>query len=131
MKKKCGKCGSEMDLTLRTIFFQKKLEIKNVPVYSCTSCDDHELIKQIKDKVTKLIVHERGSKQKNQVIHFEEYSEFTQLLMLILHEQEYSYSDNKMKTEIEDLIDEFIIGDYADIHYLEEEAHKKLEKLVH
>ncbi|UUZ85779.1 hypothetical protein LJK88_21195 [Paenibacillus sp. P26] len=37
MQKLC-KCGGEMSIRLRTVIYQNKVEIENVPIFTCESC---------------------------------------------------------------------------------------------
>lgn len=54
MQKQC-QCGENMSLKLRTVIFSGKVEIDNVPIYSCQGCSRSEVIPQVKDELTGLI----------------------------------------------------------------------------
>lgn len=72
-------CGNEMMFKLRPVIYSKKVEIRNVPIYSCDQCMRSEVFVGIKPDLTELI-RQLGSKPENQVILFDEFNEFAQLL---------------------------------------------------
>lgn len=41
-------CKQPINLELRTVIFAKKIEVKNVPVFSCMSCSTYEVLKPVK-----------------------------------------------------------------------------------
>ncbi len=54
MKKRC-RCGHAMIVDLRTVIFSNKVEIENVPVYSCPSCTRSEVCTEVKPELTNLL----------------------------------------------------------------------------
>lgn len=48
-------CGEQMALSLRTVIFAKKVNITNVPVYSCSGCGRNDVFHGVKDDVGRLI----------------------------------------------------------------------------
>lgn len=54
MLKMCS-CGEQMALSLRTVIFAKKVNITNVPVYSCAICGRNDVFHGVKDDVGRLI----------------------------------------------------------------------------
>ncbi len=54
MLKICS-CGERMDLSLRTVIFAKKVNITNVPVYSCATCGRNDVFHGVKEDVGRLI----------------------------------------------------------------------------
>ena len=126
MKMEC-KCGSEMDITLRTLYFNKKIEIKNVPVYSCPVCNTNELIQQIKPKI-KTIIKDAAKKSKKQTLYLDKYSELVQLITMVYNEQDHPYEGKSIQHEVIEMLESFLI---EDIESWDEKIHKKIEKLVH
>lgn len=130
MNKNCI-CGSAMEITLRTLYFNKKVEIKNVPVYSCPACHRHEIIEQVKFKIKDLISTHIGAGKKV-TVHFEELSELAQLLMMVREKQEYPFREEWMiQEELEELLESMLVyGTYKDLDW-SEKIHKKIEKMLH
>ncbi|WP_211745354.1 hypothetical protein [Paenibacillus sp. Marseille-Q4541] len=54
MRRWCN-CKQTMNLELRTVIFAKKIEIKNVPVFSCMSCSTYEVLKPVKAHLTEYL----------------------------------------------------------------------------
>lgn len=130
MNKNCI-CGSVMEITLRTLYFNKKVEIKNVPVYSCPTCHRHEIIEQVKYKIKDLISTHIGMGKKV-TVHFEELSELAQLIMMIREKQEYPHREEwKIQEELAELLESMLVhGTYTEMDW-SEKIHKKIEKMLH
>jgi len=129
MKKKCS-CGSEMDITLRTLYFNRKIEIKNVPIYSCTTCGNNELIPPIKEKI-KEVIDDHKNIQRKETVYFEQKSELAQLLILAYHKQDFPYKDEKLQEEIEELLEHLYFNELNKDHGFEQKLHKKIERYMH
>jgi len=126
--KRCNNCDGEIDLTLRTLF-SKTLIIKNVPVYSCDSCSTNEVAVQDKKKLKKIIFSE--IKRKENIILFEKYSEFAQLLLIALNKQAHPISDNNVNDEIMKLLEYYNTDQIEQEMNGDDEIHKGIYKLVH
>lgn len=48
-------CKQPMNLELRTVIFAKKIEVKNVPIFSCMSCSTYEVLKPIKTHLSEYL----------------------------------------------------------------------------
>ena len=70
MQKYC-KCGRTMNLRLRTVIYQNKVDIENVPIYSCEDCGRSEVVPHVKPELTCLI-GKLGSKPEKQQFFFHE-----------------------------------------------------------
>lgn len=127
---KICKCGSEMEITLRTLYFNKKIEIKNVPVYSCSSCSANELMQQVKPKV-RTIIKDAVKKSKKQTLYLDKYSELVQLITMLYNEQDHPYKGKSIHGEVEELLEAFLIEDSLEEKHLDEQIHQKIEKMVH
>lgn len=44
-----------MNLRLRTVIYQSKVDIENVPIYSCEGCGRSEVVPHVKPELTGLI----------------------------------------------------------------------------
>ncbi len=95
MFKQC-ECGFEMDLTLRRLVFQKKIEITNVPVYTCSYCGKQEIVDLVKNDFSILLAELNRGKRENMVkerISFSEYSAVAKLL------EEYKKENKEFREE--------------------------------
>ncbi len=121
-------CGKDMEVTLRTLYF-KKLEIRNVPVYSCPTCQHNELFHQVKKKIQEIVYDNRNTIKK-QTIYFEQVSELANLLMMTFHKQDYPFKEaESLQMELEEILEEALYNDKDDM--LDKQLHKKIEKLLH
>jgi len=127
--KKCSNCSSEMDLTLRTLYLKKKIEIKNVPVYSCNYCEENIIVEQIEGKVKK-VIEEKKEETRKQIIEFERYSEFAQLLIMLYNKQKHS-DEKRIEKEIERLLEKYAIDHSLEQDIFEQVVHKKITKMLH
>ncbi|MVO99271.1 hypothetical protein EDM21_06970 [Paenibacillus sp. N10] len=89
MKKRCF-CGQSVHLCLRTVVFQQKVEIENVPIYSCESCGKSGVYASVKPKVTELI-GQLGPEPDKQIVRFEDVSEVACLIVRLAHSSEDGY----------------------------------------
>lgn len=81
MQKHC-KCGQAMSIRLRTVIYQNKVEIENVPVYTCEACNRSEVFPGVKPELTELI-GDLGSIPDKKRLQFEEMSELAHLMMAV------------------------------------------------
>jgi hypothetical protein len=78
MFKKCN-CGQTMDIRLRTIIYSQKVEIDNVPIYTCEDCFHTEILTGVKADLAQLI-KELGGQPHIQKIDFHELNEWAFLI---------------------------------------------------
>lgn len=78
MLKSCS-CGQQMELSLRTVIFAKKVNITNVPVYSCAVCGRNDVFHGVKDDVGRLI-SQLGTVSDSRSIPFDQIHEWAGLL---------------------------------------------------
>lgn len=69
-----------MNIRLRTVIYSGKVEIDNVPVYSCPACSRSEVFPEVKEDLTGLI-GKLGAKPARQSLPFNECSEWADLLL--------------------------------------------------
>ncbi|MHC2182086.1 hypothetical protein ACVLD2_003159 [Paenibacillus sp. PvR052] len=81
LQKQC-KCGEHMGIRLRTVIYQNKVEIENVPIFSCEACSRSEVFPGVKPELTGLI-GTLGSKPGKQHLQFEEVSEVAHLMVKV------------------------------------------------
>lgn len=78
MQKRCH-CGEVMMMKLRTVIYSGKVEIDNVPIFSCASCNRSEVIPEVKPDLTGLIA-KLGADPGKQSLSFNECNEWADLL---------------------------------------------------
>jgi hypothetical protein len=81
LQKQC-KCGKTMTIRLRTVIYSGKVEIENVPVFSCNDCNSSEVFQGAKPDLTYLI-GTLGSKPEKQQLPFQEYNELAHLMYMV------------------------------------------------
>ncbi|REK76345.1 hypothetical protein [Paenibacillus paeoniae] len=79
MRKTCH-CGDTMTMKLRTVIYSGKVEIDNVPIFSCTSCSRSEVIPEVKPDLTGLIA-QLGAEPDKCTFLFNECNEWADLLV--------------------------------------------------
>ncbi|WP_188892941.1 hypothetical protein [Paenibacillus radicis (ex Gao et al. 2016)] len=79
MQKRCH-CGDIMKMKLRTVIYSGKVEIDNVPIYSCSSCSRSEVFPEVKPDLTGLIA-QLGATPSKQTFLFNECNEWADLLV--------------------------------------------------
>nr|WP_138751724.1 hypothetical protein [Paenibacillus sinopodophylli] len=79
MYKSCH-CGDIMKMKLRTVIYSGKVEIDNVPIYSCTTCNRSEVFPEVKPDLTGLI-SQLGAQPDKQTFLFNECNEWANLLV--------------------------------------------------
>lgn len=109
MHKLCH-CGREMNLCLRTVIYQNKVDIENVPVYTCDSCQRSEVLPSVKPELTGLI-GKLGSKPGKQQLLFDELSEIAYLMRKVSEKEHQSESVERIVQErINELLDILLIA---------------------
>lgn len=99
--KRCH-CGDIMKMKLRTVIYSGKVEIDNVPIFSCTTCNRSEVFPEVKPDLTGLI-SQLGAQPDKQTFLFNECNEWSNLLV--------EAKANKLQTDqpaFESLIEERI-----------------------
>jgi hypothetical protein len=76
-----------MKLALRTVIFAKKVNITNVPVYSCSLCGRNDVFHGVKEEVGRL-VGELGTRPAPRSIPFEQVHEWAGVLFHTLAQAE-------------------------------------------
>ncbi|BBH19607.1 hypothetical protein Back11_09520 [Paenibacillus baekrokdamisoli] len=79
MQKRCP-CGDIMPMKLRTVIYSGKVEIDNVPIFSCPSCSRSEVFPEVKPDLTGLI-GTLGAFPVKQTYLFNEWNEWANVLV--------------------------------------------------
>lgn len=85
--------------------YEKKVEIRHVPVYCCDACGHHEVLANIKP-LLKQYMSDQGAKPKAKKVYFNEISEYTDVLVQISHlNRPPEELDNMVQERINELLD--------------------------
>ncbi|CAM3356315.1 hypothetical protein PALU110988_18365 [Paenibacillus lupini] len=115
MQKRCH-CGDIMKMKLRTVIYSGKVEIDNVPVFSCSVCSRSEVLPDVKPDLTGLIA-KLGQEPPKQTFLFNECNEWADLLV--------EASEHRKHTDpyhIEQLTQERI-NNLLDVHLIAQSLH--------
>ncbi|MGO4183161.1 hypothetical protein AB4Z45_12365 [Paenibacillus sp. MCAF9] len=69
-----------MKMKLRTVIYSGKVEIDNVPIYSCTACNRSEVFPEVKPDLSGLIA-QLGAQPDKQTFLFNECNEWASILV--------------------------------------------------
>ncbi|MGZ9587037.1 hypothetical protein [Paenibacillus marinisediminis] len=124
MNKRC-QCGQEMDVTLRTIVYARKLMIMHVPVYTCLSCEHSELVSEIKQDVIDIMqqMNEHAPSKRVKVM-FDEQQELASVYKECLEHEggDLSISFEKIAQErVNQLLDVYLLAQtWGDMTWMED-----------
>jgi len=132
MQKQCN-CGETMNLKLRTVIFSGKVEIDNVPIYTCNGCSHSEVIPAVKADLSGLI-QELGAKPKKQSYLFNECNEWANILVEYKLAQKTAQSAaQKLEQMIEqrtnDLLDLYLLAQRLQDEEWLESIRKRLQQI--
>lgn len=109
MHKQC-KCGRDLEIRLRTVIYQSKVEIENVPVFTCEFCNRSEVLPEVKQELTGLIA-ELGGKPEKQRLRFDESSELAHLMRVVTDkEHRHEPVDKILEERINELLDMLLLA---------------------
>lgn len=129
MLKYC-KCGAAMDFRLRTVIYQNKVEIENVPVFSCDTCNRSEVFAEVKPDLTGLI-GKLGSKAEKQSVHFEDVSEIAHLMVKAADKERQSESAHMIIQErINELLDLLLLAQSLQDDHWMDDLRKRLTQIA-
>ncbi|QAY65480.1 hypothetical protein [Paenibacillus protaetiae] len=131
MQKTCS-CGNSMKMKLRTVIYSGKVEIDNVPIFSCSACTRSEVIPEVKPDLTGLI-SQLGAEPAKQTFLFNECNEWANLLV------EASESRRKLPDEsvvrhlaqarVDELLDLYLLAQSLNDQAWMEDLNKRLGQL--
>jgi hypothetical protein len=128
LHKQC-KCGSTMNIKLRTVIYKNKVEIENVPVFSCEDCRRSEVLAEVKSELTGVIgkLEQTTSKQH---IHFNDISEIAHLMFKVTEKQYAADPVEKIVEErINELLDLLLLAQSLQDEPWVEDVRKRLEQI--
>jgi hypothetical protein len=103
LHKQC-KCGSAMSIRLRTVIYQNKVEIENVPIFSCEGCDRREVFAEVKPELTG-IIGKLGDLPDKQQLLFNDISEIAHLMVKVT---EKTHASDPVEKIVEERINELL-----------------------
>ncbi|TMV18877.1 hypothetical protein FE781_02055 [Paenibacillus thermoaerophilus] len=99
-----------MTVKLRTVIYQSKVEIENVPIFTCEACQRTEVVPGVKDELTGLI-HKLGQPEFKHQIRFEDVHELAHLMQLVLDKNNRSHSVEELVEErVNQLLDLLLLA---------------------
>ncbi|TVY08705.1 hypothetical protein [Paenibacillus cremeus] len=129
MQKQC-KCGKPMSIRLRTVIYQNKVEIENVPIFSCDSCNRSEVFAEVKPDLTGLI-GKLGSKPDKQMLQFAEVSEIAHLMVKVTEKKRAADPvEMIIEDRINELLDLLLLAQSLDDAVWVEDVRKRLAQIA-
>ncbi len=120
-----------MVMKLRTLIYSGKVEIDNVPIYSCPSCKRSEVFAEVKTDLTGLI-GKLGTHPVKQTYLFNEWNEWADLLVEAFHDKRMSDPAAVMRLmegRIDTLLDLYTVAKSCGDEAWMEDVHKRLVQL--
>jgi hypothetical protein len=109
LSKLCS-CGHKMNIRIRTVIYKNRIEIDNVPIYTCESCTKSEVFQPVKSELTNLI-SQFGKHPEKTRIYFNETSELAFLLMMASQKEfEHTPVDKILDSRINELLDLLLLA---------------------
>lgn len=130
--KRC-QCGNEMKLLLRTVVYAGKTEIANVPIFSCGSCSQSEVLYDVKRDLKELIAN-LGSNPDEHPIRFEDCNELVDVLYEVFT-QGRAYANVRnieamLEERINQLLDLYLLARSLSDRHWTAEIEKRLTQIT-
>ncbi|MFC3344230.1 hypothetical protein ACFOHW_17845 [Paenibacillus abyssi] len=101
-----------MTMKLQTVIYSGKVEIDNVPIFSCSSCSRSEVFPEVKPDLTGLI-EQLGSEPDKQTFLFNEWNEWADLLVEVcekLKQPDVHIVEQLIDERINKLLDMYLLA---------------------
>jgi len=109
LHKQC-KCGSAMSIRLRTVIYQNKVEIDNVPIFTCETCQRSEVFAEVKPDLTG-IIGQLGNVPEKKQLYFNDISEIAHLMVKVTEKQRAADPVEKIVEErVNELLDLLLLA---------------------
>jgi hypothetical protein len=126
---KLCKCGSSMSVKLRTVIYQNKVEIENVPVFTCNACSRSEVFAEIKQELT-IMIKSLGRSPAKQYMQFNDFSEIAYLMHKVTDKKHAAESIEEIVEErINELLDLLLLAQSLGDQPWSEDVRKRLEQI--
>ena len=127
---KLCKCGNNMNIHIRTVIYKNRIEIDNVPIYTCDSCSVSEVFQPVKSELTNLI-SQFGAQPEKKQFYFNETSELASLLMTVsLREFMHITVDQMIENRINELLDLLLLARSLQDEFWIEDIMKRLSQIT-
>jgi hypothetical protein len=129
MEKLCA-CGKHVSIQLCTVIFQNKINIENVPVFSCGFCGRNEVYPAVKGDLKELIAQCEIDSEEKVFVSFHEVSEVSHFCMQMMQQGDTSKSMRQLIDDrINELLDTFILArSLSDLKWTDD-IHRRLLQL--
>ncbi|MGM0879476.1 MAG: hypothetical protein ACQEXQ_00340 [Bacillota bacterium] len=130
MQKRCH-CGDIMKMKLRTVIYSGKVEIDNVPIYSCSTCNRSEVFPEVKPDLTGLIA-QLGAQPNKQTFLFNECNEWADLLVEAKADKQqtdHSAVERLIEDRINKLLDLYLLAQTLNDEAWITDLNKRLEQI--
>ena len=130
MEKRCP-CGDIMTMKLRTVIYSGKVEIDNVPIFSCPACSHSEVFSEVKPDLTGLI-DKIGQTPSKQSFLFNEWNEWADLLVEVRTERKKTNSiavQEMIEDRINSLLELMLFADSIQDEEWERDIEKRLAQI--
>lgn len=127
---KICKCGVKMDVRLRTVIYSNTVEIDNVPIYTCDTCFNTEILPGVKPELTRLI-GELGNKPPKQKLQFNEMNEWAHLISKAIdRELAHLPIQTIIRDRIDQLLDMLLLARSLQDRQWEEDIRARLSQIT-
>jgi len=130
LHKRCH-CGDIMKMKLRTVIYSGKVEIDNVPIFSCTTCNRSEVFPEVKPDLTGLIA-QLGAQPDKQTFLFNECNEWANLLVGAKAEKlqtDHPAFERMIEQRINELLDLYLLAQSLNDEAWITDINKRLEQI--
>lgn len=129
MHKQCN-CGATMNIGLRTVIFQNKVEIENVPIYSCDDCHRSEVFPPVKPELTGYI-RNLGPTPEAGTVSFNELSELAHLIHSVTkRENRRETAEAIIDERINELLDMLLLAQSLGDDNWAEDVRERLKQIT-
>lgn len=122
-------CGEPMHLTLRTLVYNHN-EITNVPVYTCLVCERSEIAARVKPELMKVVKNLTYSASKHQKVAFQDFSEYSNLLVMVADETEEKQIEELVEDRINQLLDLLLLAKSLKDEQWVDEISERLRQVI-
>jgi len=129
MGKICTYCGGQTHLALRTLVFHRH-QIMNVPIHTCSFCERSEVSERVMPELQKLVLSLSFSVHQNQIVAFEEYSEFSNLLVMVANETAEELIEGMIEDRINQLLDLLLLASSLEDRAWVDEITQRLRQVI-
>jgi hypothetical protein len=120
-----------MSIRLRTVIYQNKVEIENVPVYSCEECKRTIVFPAVKSELTKFI-GSLGNRPERQLFYFNELNEIAHVMNKVADKTRWNESVERIVEErINELLDLLLLAQSVEDQQWIEDVRSRLVQITH